>query len=277
MYYAERWGLREDKYRWLLRNDIETTDWEELKPSSPFYFFVPRKETYWDIYEKFWKVTDIFPVNCTGIVTARDKFVIDFDREPLRRRIEMFWDLSLSDDFIRQSFNLKENYMWRIKKARSELSKVQNWEEYFTKILYRPFDIREIYFHDSVVWRTRKEVMRHMTQENFGLCVVRRPEIGRFEHVFCSNCLITHHSVSLKEVNYIFPLYLYSDESKGKLSDGKASKPERIPNISKEFLHAVKEVLGTEPTPEEIFYYICLLYTSPSPRDISGSRMPSSA
>ena len=25
------------------------------------------------------------------------------------------------------------------------------------------------------------------------------------------------------------------------------------------------------------FYYICLLYTSPSPRDISGSRMPSSA
>ena len=24
-------------------------------------------------------------------------------------------------------------------------------------------------------------------------------------------------------------------------------------------------------------YYICLLYTSPSPRDISGSRMPSSA
>ena len=24
-------------------------------------------------------------------------------------------------------------------------------------------------------------------------------------------------------------------------------------------------------------YYVCLLYTSPSPRDISGSRMPSSA
>ncbi len=45
VYYAELWGLREDKYRWLLRNDIETTKWEELKPSSPFYFFVPRKET----------------------------------------------------------------------------------------------------------------------------------------------------------------------------------------------------------------------------------------
>ena len=28
---------------------------------------------------------------------------------------------------------------------------------------------------------------------------------------------------------------------------------------------------------EELQEYVCLLYTSPSPRDISGSRMPSSA
>ena len=27
----------------------------------------------------------------------------------------------------------------------------------------------------------------------------------------------------------------------------------------------------------QMLHYICLLYTSPSPRDISGSRMPSSA
>ena len=43
---------------------------------------------------------------------------------------------------------------------------------------------------------------------------------------------------------------------------------------------------GTDETPGEVFlhqgrrfksYRGCLLYTSPSPRDISGSRMPSSA
>ena len=28
---------------------------------------------------------------------------------------------------------------------------------------------------------------------------------------------------------------------------------------------------------QDLYYYSCLLYTSPSPRDISGSRMPSSA
>ena len=31
------------------------------------------------------------------------------------------------------------------------------------------------------------------------------------------------------------------------------------------------------PTPAGLLLYICLLYTSPSPRDLSTSRMPSSA
>ncbi|MGB2728805.1 MAG: type ISP restriction/modification enzyme [Halobacteriota archaeon] len=264
VYYAEQWGLREDKYKWLRGNAITTTEWEELKPSSPYYFFVPREDTYWDVYERYWKVTDIFPVNCTGIVTARDKFVIDFDREALRRRIEMFRDLSLSDDFIRQSFKLKENYMWRIKKARDDLSKVQDWEDNFTKILYRPFDTREIYFHDSVVWRTRKKVMRHMVQENLGLITPKqfKEEPG----AFVAGHITGHKTVSAYDINYLFPLYLHSDESKGKFSEEKASKLERVPNISKEFLHALKDALGAEPTPEEIFYYIYAVLYSPTYR-----------
>ena len=37
------------------------------------------------------------------------------------------------------------------------------------------------------------------------------------------------------------------------------------------------ELPDTLPTPEQIKTYICLLYTSPSPRDYAASRMPSSA
>ncbi|RLG35005.1 hypothetical protein DRN97_00920 [Methanosarcinales archaeon] len=150
----------------------------------------------------------------------------------------MFRDLSLSNDFIRQTFKLKENYMWRVKKARNDLSKVQNWEDNFTKILYRPFDIREIYFHDSVVWRKRKEVMRHMMQENFGLITPKqfKEEPG----AFVTRHINGHKTVSAYDINYLFPLYLYPDESKGKRLDEKAAKPEQVPNISKEFLQGVK-------------------------------------
>jgi hypothetical protein len=53
--------------------------------------------------------------------------------------------------------------------------------------------------------------MGHMVAgENMALCTTRSIEIGRgFEHVFCSRDMIQHHTVSLKEVNYILPLYLY--------------------------------------------------------------------
>jgi predicted helicase len=266
VYYAEQWGLREAKYKWLLKNDIETTEWKELKPNSPFYFFVQRDVSYQEEYEKYWKVTDIFPVNSTGIVTAKDKFVLDFDRETLKRRIELFRDLSLSDDLIRQNFKLRENYMWRIKKARNDLRKVQDWEDNFTKILYRPFDNREIYFHDSVVWRTRKKVMRHMMQENLGLITARSNKSDQMDHFFCSDKIMETKCGESTTQSYIFPLYLYPDESKGNLLSEDASTPERVPNISKDFLHAVKEALGTDPTPEEIFYYIYAVLYSPTYR-----------
>ena len=39
-----------------------------------------------------------------------------------------------------------------------------------------------------------------------------------------------------------------------------------------------KKTLAMFPNPQEKYQYlICLLYTSPSPRDQRGSRMPSSA
>ena len=251
-----------------MRNDIETTEWEELKPSSPFYFFVPRKDSYWDIYEKFWKITDIFPVNCTGIVTARDKFVIDFDREPLRRRIEMFRDLSLSDDFIRQSFNLKDTRGWKLSEMRRKLANDEKWDTYFTKILYRPFDIRDIYYTPKMVDWPRPEVMRHMMRENISLCAMRQVALDeKYTHFLVSQYMVDNRTfLSSKGIIQQFPLYIYHDNLKGKLLDEKAPKSERVPNISKDFLHALKKVLGTEPTSEEIFYYIYAVLYSPTYR-----------
>jgi predicted helicase len=264
VYYAERWGLREDKYKWLLRNDIETTVWEELKPKSPFYFFVPREESHWDEYEKYWKVTDIFPVNSVGIVTARDKFVIDFDRDALKRRIEMFKELSIPDEVIKQKFKLKDTSTFKLRRSRETLSKDDKWEQYFSEILYRPFDKRKIYYTNIVVERPILEVMRHMKKENLGLITTR--EFKEEPGAFVTENIIAHKTVSVYDINYIFPLYLYPEGSKGNILGKEAPKSERVPNISNEFLHAIKEALGTEPTPEEIFYYIYAVLYSPTYR-----------
>ncbi|MBE9593876.1 MAG: DNA methyltransferase, partial [Proteobacteria bacterium] len=139
--YADLWGLREDKYQWLLRNDIETTEWQELKPKNPFYFFVPMQETYWDDYEKYWKITDIMPTNSVGIVTARDKLTIQDSPEKVW---EIVLDFSaLSEDTARNRYNLgKDARDWKVSFAQTDLKESGLKKELIVPILYRPFDTK---------------------------------------------------------------------------------------------------------------------------------------
>ena len=61
--HANLWGLQEDKYTWLRKNDLSTTKWKKFLPKSEFYFFLPRDEKLLEDFEKYTKITDIFPAN----------------------------------------------------------------------------------------------------------------------------------------------------------------------------------------------------------------------
>jgi len=264
VYHLDFWGMREKKYDWLLENDIKTTNWKQLSPTSPYYFFIPREEKGREHYEKYWKITDIFLVNVTGIVTARDHFVIEFDKEILKRRIVMFRNLSMPDELIEQTFRLKDTRGWKFIKARRELSEDKNWGEYFARILYRPFDIRQIYYTQKMVDWPRPEVMPHMMQANLGLILPKRVETKiPWAHILCTNEIIDHVTVSLKTIDYLFPLYLYPGRDKKNLFSHAKETAQRQPNINPGIFTAFSEIYGNKPTPEEIFYYIyAVLYSN---------------
>jgi predicted helicase len=263
VFHSELWGLRNEKYDWLLSNDINSTEWREITPKSEFYLFVPRDEKLLELYEKSLKITDIFPVNSVGIVTARDKFAIDFDRNVLKRRITMFRNLSMPDELIKQTFKLKETSTFKLRKSREILSKDKNWEQYFSEILYRPFDKRYIYYTNIVIERPLLKVMRHMMQENLGLVTNRQVNSG-FKHILCTNFIINDCTVSLetKERSYLFPLYLYPDPDQKDLFSHLKDSKERKPNISKKIFSALSETYKTKPSPEDIFYYIYAVFYS---------------
>ena len=255
--HAEHWGLRESKYAWLQENDIKTTQWQELKPHSKFYFFVPKDEKLLEQYQRYPKITAIFPVNGVGVVTARDKFVIDNDRDRLKRRISMLSDPSLSDEIIKQSFDLKDKPNWKLKDAREKILKDKEWEESIVRILYRPFDVQWVFYNDTVIERCRKEVMHHMMQENLGLLVPRQV-VSDFHHVFCTNRITNFNALDTAGrfgSGFLFPLYLHPDKDKKDMFSQLESR-ERKPNLNPELVKSLTTSYSREPSPEELFYYI---------------------
>ncbi|TRZ67601.1 MAG: DNA methyltransferase, partial [Methanothrix sp.] len=273
VFHTELYGTREAKYASLDTHDQGHTDWVKLDPNSPFYFFVPRDEEHAEQYRKFIPVPGILPVKVTGIVTARDKLTIDFEEGSLLAKIRILQDRTLADDYIQEYLagllgraqSKVENYAWRISAARTSLHEISNLKEHVVPILYRPFDNRKIFYHDSVVWRTRVKVMRHMLAgKNVALITPKqhKDEFG----AFTTHSIGAHKSVDAYDINYYFPLYLYPTADRADLFSHHEPE-ERRPNLNPELVAALVSVYDQEPSPEKIFHYVYAVLYAPSYRE----------
>ncbi len=262
VHHAHLWGLREEfrkvgqvqqlisgKYYWLAEHDIATTEWTTLAPRSPFYLFKPQDGELEKEYDQGWKVTDIHSVNTIGLTTGQDAKVVAPTFAETKNQAEAFGQ----DQSV------------------------------IKRILYRPFDQQFIVYTKQVITRPRSEVMYHiLAGKNISLATTRSIEIGRgWEHVFISSNLIQLHTVSLKEVNYLFPLYLYPNPNKKALFDMNESSNApggRRPNLSPAFIADISSKLNMQFIadgkgdlqqtfgPEDIFDYMYAVFHSPSYR-----------
>jgi hypothetical protein len=255
-YHADLWGLREKKYDWLESHDVENTNWNEIFPKSEFYLFVPRDERLLKQYEQWQKVNDILPHNGVGMTTARDQFVIDLDRQRLINRMRLFKHSDLNDEDLHLFFSIKKKKGWDIRKAWKQLQALSDHElkSLTLPVLYRPFDVRWIFYHDAVVWRTVKRVMRHMFDSNIG--VILPKQFKEEPGAFATRNIIGHKTVSAYDINYLFPLYLYPDIENQTLFSEKEQAEGKQPNINPEILELLSGIYPELPSPEMIFYYI---------------------
>ena len=151
-------------------------------------------------------------------------------------------------------------------------------------VLYRPFDVREMYYVPWMVDWPRTDAMPHMLAgENLSIGLTRSVEVGAgFSHIFASRAMIQHHTVSLKEVNYQIPLYLYPGVGKtdGSLfSRWPKGKGGRTPNLDSGFVEQtaaatelrfvsdgrgdLRKTFGAE----DVFAYIYTVFHSPGYRE----------
>ncbi|MEQ9482815.1 type ISP restriction/modification enzyme [Coleofasciculus sp. F4-SAH-05] len=263
IYHADLWGSREDKYRYLQEHDVTTVEWTEIFPQSPFYLFCPQNTDLLTEYNSGWKITKIMPVHVYGFKSHRDHYAIDFDANALKHRIDELVKISILDDPIYSSKHHLGS--WDYKSASQELSKQKDYLEDLDLCAYRPFDNRPMFYSSLIMDRIRPALKRHLFKKN-NFCLVCSRQISNLEynHFFVSDlvpndCLISNIT---KESNHNFPLYLYPDTTnqQGNLF------VEKSPNLSSDFIAAIREKLGYIPTPEAIFYYIYAIFHSPTYR-----------
>ena len=267
VYHSDLYGVRKEKYNFLEKENFRKKDFEILNPQSQMYFFIKRDTSEIEYYNNWHKINEIFPVNSVGIVTARDEFAIALDKNKLEERISQFKNLNFSSDFFKSFYSLKDTGGWKIDKARKELLKDENYNDYYYKILYRPFDIRTIYYCQTIIERMRYDVMRHMLRDNLGIATVRQVKASlNWQHSLIADSLIESCYVSNKtsEISYLFPLYLYPEDKNKKShinlmlfdESRRGATYKRKPNISQIVFNKLKDAYNKKPAPEEILYYV---------------------
>lgn len=255
IYHHERFGLRKDKYEWLEKKSVKSTEWQEIKPIKPFYLFNPQDTELLSKYNEYWKATDIMPTNVLGFQTHRDSFAIAFDRDVLTVRIKAVLDSRLSDQQLLQKYDLKESSGWQVANTRDKLRKKKDWKSRLIKCLYRPFDERYCYFSKVVIDRPRKKLKDHVAgKEN--ICIgLGRQGLAVNDPIWylvsISRFPVDANIFRRGGIN-VFPLYLYpTEKQQGLFGEEKGlGKDGRRANLSDEFIDQLKAKVKLEYLPD---------------------------
>ncbi|MBP6004888.1 MAG: hypothetical protein KA746_15775 [Pyrinomonadaceae bacterium] len=257
--HIDAWGKREAKYDLLLENSLSELKFATIDPHAPYYFFRPKNFSGESLYNEGFKIGELFRTNVTGIVTARDFLVVDFDESTLLKKIEKFCDITLADNQIRAWLfpNKKEGKYeagdtrgWQISNARKKIQR-NNHKAFVKDVAYRPFDTRKIYYSPDMVDWGREKYMKHLdNRDNLALMTCRQSAIDSWEHVGVTNLITDDCRVSnrSRERGYIFPLYLYPDDIAQRTLDGRTH---RTPNLNPEVIQQFSDGVGLAFVPEK--------------------------
>jgi type I restriction-modification system DNA methylase subunit len=202
---GEIWGSRNQKYEALWRTSYSRISHNKL-PNQPEHFpYILRNYDLEKSYGAGFSVQVLMPVNGVGMVTAHDDFCIGV-RSELVQRFSEFRASPSDEQQLHRKFSVSPKMGWSILKGHAALKQLKNFDSNLQQISYRPFDRRTIFYHDDIVWRTVRQIMKNLNRkDNFGLTFNRTVEEKRpYTDVFVCSDYIQHHTLSLyKNSNHL--------------------------------------------------------------------------
>lgn len=257
VYHYDLYGKRDDKYNFLQANNLANIKFQELQPSQPNYFFVPKNNAGQEQYEKGFRIDDLFNQNVTGIVSMGDEFAFANTKEELINRLNSFIEDNLDENELKNKFHLGKNYAKFILSNKPNLNIDSNK---FTEISYRPFDTKWTYFDNKILWRWREKVMKNFLKgDNLGLVFKLGNAEEKSASAMLSKNIIDFRSWSrpgMQGGDYIAPLYLYPEDQNSEFLQDKvhtstSSVQGRTPNLNTEILKQIADNLSLNFTKEK--------------------------
>jgi len=252
VYHSDLWGSRDGKFIYLKNADISYSELN-IDPQMAYLFSFGNTDS--ESYMKGVALSELFPINVVGIVTARDALCIQKSQADIKSVLNDFQTKDIKE--LRIQYELgKDVRDWSVEGAKKD---VEARNGTIVQIAYRPFDNRFTYYtgrSKGFHCMPRGEVMKHMLvdhestiDENIGIVFTRGDSTpNEFSMIFIAKALIDNRITAAQTAGIasIAPLYL---------------KPEGLqtewrPNFSPEVLAQLTAHLPTQPTPIEIFDYI---------------------
>jgi len=284
IFHGDLWGKRQAKYRACMELDFEQAPYTQIKPRSPAYLFIPQDESLRAAYEQGWKITDVFPVNSVGIVTARDDLTIQFTPDEVWKTVRDFSALPV--DEARRKYHLGQDARdWKVHLAQEDLRNSGLKKVNIVPITYRPFDVRYTYYTGNsrgFHCMPRGEVMGQILRKENNLALMTTRLTKDDWSILATENIIGHKAVSRYDIGYLFPLYL--DNTSGNnnktnhnqnnhlfVEEMQAQYNERRENFAPKFRAFIDLKYGHHYEPEEILGYIyAVLHSSTYRRRYAG-------
>ena len=240
IFHYDLFGKREYKYNQLNKNSLRSLNWTELPYESKNNFFVPKNFDEILKYEKGFKVSDLFIINNSGVSTDRDSLFLDEEKSVLSNRIQKLLSGDYSSDF-KNTFNVKDSSGYPLRKRIT--NKIFS-EDYIINYHYRPFDIKKIYFDETIISRPANVVTKHVTKHENTLLILPRQVNDNFHHIFISKIICDSNitsSARLFGAGRLFPLYLYPEPTDQPTFD---QPTKRTPNLNPDIVKQIEKGLG---------------------------------
>lgn len=270
-------GYLKDLVESLDENSLKSLPFEKVEYQEPLFYFVKKDFKLQSEYENAFNVTDLFPVNGSGMVTKRDSLAYQFSKHQTEEIINNIYNLSCQD--IKEKYNQVswESRDGKVEYCKDSIVKTGIKKELFIQSNYRPFDYRWTYYtgisKGFIGWPVNHVMQHFIKGENIGL-VVSRQCVSDWRYIFLTKLIgefnLTGSAGSFGS-GYYFPLYLYSE--KDSLEDKR-----RTPNLDQKIVSQIEKALNLEFVlekeenettfaPIDILDYIYAILHSPSYRE----------